>query len=78
MHGRSSPLTKELLEVMHLAHRITRGAMFSALGIYVQLDMSGKVEPKDLEARFVELEALLSPSQPHAEPTAEPTPTLNG
>lgn len=41
IHGRSSPLTKELSDVMHLAHRITQQAMFSALGIYVQLDMAG-------------------------------------
>jgi hypothetical protein len=77
MHGRSSPLTKELLNVMHLAHRITREAMFSALGLYVQLDMLGKVEPKDLEARFVELEAPLSESRLQ-ESTEGSTPSSNG
>lgn len=56
MHGRSSPLTKELLEVMHLAHRMTQQAMFAALAIYVQLDMAGKLKEQDLEDRFVELE----------------------
>jgi hypothetical protein len=59
MHGRSSPLTKELLEVMHLAHRMTRQAVFAALGIYVELDMNGKGASKDLEERFIELEANL-------------------
>jgi hypothetical protein len=58
MHGRSSPLTKELLGVMHLAHRITRRAMFEALGLYVQLDMAGKVKGRDLEDRFIELESI--------------------
>ncbi len=68
MHGRSSPLTKELDDVMHLAHRITQRAMFAALAIYVQLDMAGKVCSKDLEARFVELEVFL-PDATAAEPS---------
>jgi hypothetical protein len=59
LHGRSSPLTKEIVEVMHLAHRIAQQAMFNALAIYIQLDLANKRTPKDLEARFVELEALL-------------------
>ena len=59
MHGRSSPLTKELLEVMHLAHEMTRDAMFAALSIYVQLDMAGLTAPKDLETEFLEMEKRL-------------------
>lgn len=59
MHGRSSPLTKELLEVMHLAHNMTRDAMFAALSIYVQLDMAGLTAPKDLETEFSEMEKRL-------------------
>lgn len=64
MHGRSSPLTKELSDVMHLAHRITQQAMFAALAIFVQLDMAGKVTGQDLEDRFVKLERTCAPLRP--------------
>jgi hypothetical protein len=59
MHGRSSPLTKELLSVIPLAHRRVQQALFGALWLYVDLEMTGKRKSKDLEERLLELEKEL-------------------
>lgn len=59
MHGRTSPVTKDVLEVMHLAHKMTQRAMLQALAMFVQLDMSQKTQPQDLEDLYTDLEKNL-------------------
>lgn len=60
MHGRSSPLTKEFLSVMHLAHQSVQQVLFSTLALYAGLEMAGKRTSKDLDECFVEMEKELS------------------
>lgn len=59
MHGRSSPLKKEFFSVIPLAHRRVQQALFGALALYVDLEMTGKRTSKDLEERLLELEKEL-------------------
>ncbi len=59
MHGRSSPVTNELLGVMNTAHRLTRDAMFSALDIFLHLATAGKGKGQDLEDLYTKLETNL-------------------
>jgi hypothetical protein len=60
MHGRSSPLTKELGSVMHLAHEMVPQAIFGALALFADLEMSGRFTSDELFARYSELEKKLA------------------
>ena len=59
MHGRSSPLTKNILSVVQLADSITQKAIFGALALYIDLELKGKSKSKDLEQYFSDLEKQL-------------------
>ena len=59
MHGRSSPLTKELGSVMHLAYEIVQQAMFAALTLFDNLEMNSRRTSKDLFTEYGELEKIL-------------------
>jgi hypothetical protein len=67
MHGRSSPLTKELGSVMHLAYEIVQQAMFAALILFDNLEMSSRCTSEDLFREYGELEKIL-PVDPAFEP----------
>jgi hypothetical protein len=59
MHGRSSPVTKELASVMHLAYRTAQQALFVALHMLVHLEVTGRTSGRDLEDEFTDLEREL-------------------
>lgn len=64
MHGRSSPLTKELTSVMHLAYRTAQQALFVSLHMLVHLEVTGRTSGRDLEDEFTDLERELPPEEP--------------
>ena len=71
MHGRSSPLTKELASVMHLAYRTAQQALFVALHILVHLEVAGRVSGRDLEDEFTDREKELPPDEAMRDPQME-------
>jgi hypothetical protein len=56
MHGRTSPVTKELASVMHLAYRTAQQALFVSLDLLIRLEMSGRRSSHDLEQLYIDLE----------------------
>jgi hypothetical protein len=61
MHGRSSPLSREVSSLIHLAHEIVQDAIFNALGHFVDLEISNHRAAQDLYVRYQQLEKCLPP-----------------